>query len=246
MNVLLWACELARAFWDCAGGPEPFPRTLRGALVLSPLDLTVKEVAALSLRGAGEYLARLGVPWPCGGPDRRLRACLAAANGVGFILLDADDEPAERTVSLAHELAHFLRHYLQPRRLARRRLGESVLEVLDGRRPPTLAERLRALVADVPLGLHVHLMERGDRPKALRPEVAAAEEEADCLGYELLAPAVEVLERTGLVEGPHGRARLVPVLRGVFGLPQAAAEDYAELLLPSPWEDPLIRRLRRL
>jgi hypothetical protein len=245
MNVFLWASELARAFWESAGGgPEPFPRTLRDALERSPLDLTFKELPALSVRSAADFLTAQQVPWTCGGPDRRLRACLAAGNGAGFILLDAGDDPAERTVSLAHELAHFLRHYLQPHRLARRRLGDSITEVIDGRRPPTPTERLRALVAGVPLGLHVHLMERGPR-RQRRPEVAAAEREADCLAYELLAPAVEVLRHTGSAEDEGGQSHVVNVLCEVFGLPEASAEDYADLLLPSRWEDPLLRRLRR-
>jgi hypothetical protein len=99
-------------------------------------------------------------------------------------------------------------------------------------------------VADVPLGLHVHLMERGPR-RQRRPEVAAAEREADCLAYELLAPAVEVLRRTGPAQDEAGHARVVTVLCEVFGLPEGSALDYADLLLPSRWEDPLLGRLRR-
>jgi hypothetical protein len=243
MNIPLWASELAAAFWDSAGGPEPFPRTLRAALLRSPFELTVKELPALGLREAERYLAGLGVAWACPGPDRRLRACLTAAEGAGFILLDAADAPAERVVSLAHELGHFLRHYLQPRRLACRRLGASLAEVIDGRRPPTAAERVRALLANVPLGLHVHLMERGPRREILRTEVAAAEEEADQLAYELLAPAAAVLERTGPAEGAGGRARVAAVLREVFALPAARAEDYAGLLVPVQYTDPLLQRL---
>src|SRR5262249_43316849 len=142
-----------------AGGPEPFPRTLIGPILRSPFELTVKELRGLRLAVVGRYLNGLGIAWACGEPDRPLRACLAAAGGAGFILLDGDDPQPERVFSLAHELAHFLRHYWQPRTNACRRLGEPVAAVIDARRAATPAERVRALLADTPLGLHVHLME---------------------------------------------------------------------------------------
>src|SRR6266446_4623690 len=105
MNVLLWASELARAFWHSAGEPKSFPRNLRDAILRSPLEVTIKELPGLTLRHMERYLAAQEVRWVCRGPDRRLRACLTAAQGAGLILLDADDAPAERVVSLAHELA---------------------------------------------------------------------------------------------------------------------------------------------
>jgi hypothetical protein len=240
MSAPLWVVELASAFWDEAGGAEPFPRTLRDAIDRAPFELTVKELPALTVRAVEDYLAGLGVPWGCGVTDRPLRACLAAEAGVGFVFLDAEDAAAERTFSLAHELAHFLRHHRQPRRQAGRRLGEGVAEVLDGLRRPTPAERLRALLADVSIGCHVHLMERGRRRQVVTAEVARAEEEADRLAYELLAPAAAVLAR-GRSSDPGSVAG---ALRARFGLPAGQAEAYARLLLARRPEDPLLRRLR--
>lgn len=245
MKVPLWASELADGFWKAAGGPEPFPRALRGPIIRSEFDLTVKELPGLNGRSAERYLAGLDVTWACGSPARPLRACLVASAGAGFIFLDAADPPREQAFSLAHEVAHFLRHYLEPRRRACRRLGEQVLAVLDGARPPTEGERVHALLRGVPIGCHVHLMGRGPRREALTGEVAVAEEEADRLAYELLAPAAAVSARLGEVEGEAGRARAVEVLRAVFGLPAAQAEEYGRLLLPPLPEDPLLGRLRK-
>src|SRR5205085_3975397 len=121
----------------------------------------------------------LGAALVCGGPDRPLRGCLLACDGAGFIFLDAADPPAERTFSLAHELAHFLRDYWRPRQRAFAALGGSVREVFDGGRAPRREERLHALLRGVSLGPHVHLMARdGGTPP---PEVAAAESDADRL-----------------------------------------------------------------
>jgi hypothetical protein len=145
--------------------------------------------------------------------------------------------------SLAHELAHFLRDYWQPRRLAGRRLGAGIVEVFDGKRPTTPAERVRALLAGVPVGVHAHLMERGPRRQRLPPDVALAEEEADRLAYKLLAPAGPVLLRAGA--GAGDQARVAVVLREDFGLAPARADEYARLLLPRRPVDPLLRRLGR-
>ncbi len=236
MNVPLWVSEAAVAFWEAAGGPEPFPRRLRDPILNCPFDLSVREVPSLTVRAMERYLSAWGTTWACGEPDRPLRACLAAVDGAGVVCLDARDPPDERTFSLAHELAHFLEHYWEPRRRACRRLGQGTADVLDGKRPPTPGERVRALLANVPLGLHTHLMPRGPFGAPTTPEAARAEEEADRLAYELLAPAEAVFARDP--------AASPDVLGTVFGLPQAQAETYAALLAPPARVDPLLRRLR--
>jgi hypothetical protein len=245
LSAPLWAAELAAAFWQAANGPEPFPRRLGDAIARSGFDLTEVELAALTTGGAARYLARVGWTWDGGAADRPLRACLVADAGGGFVFLDAADPPRERAFSRAHELAHFLRHYWQPRQWACRRLGDEAAEVLDGRRPPRPEERVRALLANVPLGRHIHLMERRSGRQARPAAVARAEAEADQLAYELLAPAAAVFARTGPVRGVCDRERLAAVLRDDFGLPAEQAAAYARLLVPPPVEDPLLGRLRR-
>jgi nucleotide-binding universal stress UspA family protein len=240
VNVPVWVNKAAADFWRAVGGPEPFPRALRGPILLAPFDLTVKEMPALTLGGVQRYLAGLAVGWRRAGPDRPLRACLAACDGAGFIFLDADDAAGERTFSLAHELAHFLAHYWGPRRRGCQRLGEGITEVFDGKRTPTPAERARAALAGVSLGLHVHLMQRGPCRGAPGAAVARAEEEADRLAYELLAPAAAVAARAGRAPG---RGRVAEVLRQDFGLPPERAVEYAEVLVPAPAVHPLLRRL---
>jgi hypothetical protein len=82
VNVPLWATDLAAAFWEAAGGPEPFPRALRGPVARGGLDLTVRDEPGLRSDGVRRYLLGLDIPWTRAGADRRLRACLAARDGV--------------------------------------------------------------------------------------------------------------------------------------------------------------------
>jgi hypothetical protein len=243
MSVPLWAAELVRTFWADAGAVESFPRELRRA-VARALPVSLVLLPRLRLEDVRAWLRHNGIPCFCDERDRPLRACLAAYRGHGLIFLDGTDGKDEQRFSLAHEVAHFLRHYWHPRRRACRSLGEQVAEVLDGDRPPTERERLHALLRDVPLGFHLHLMRRGPRREVLSAVVALAEAEADQIAYELLAPAADVFTRTGAVQGDAGGARLLEVLQTVFGLPPERAADYGRLLLPAGWVDPLLRRLR--
>jgi hypothetical protein len=242
MNVAPWVAELVRGFWDEVGSLEAFPRELRRSIART-LPVSVVLLPRLRLEGMRAWLRENGIVCPCDERDRPLRACLVACHGYGLIFLDGTDADDEQRFSLAHELAHFLRHYRQPRRLACRRLGKQVEAVFDGERAPTPQERLHSLLKNAPLGFHLHLMQRGPRREVPDTAVARAEEEADWVAYELLAPAADVLSRAGPVRGDAGRARLTEVLRTAFGLPAEQAANYGRLLLPLVWEDPLLRRL---
>lgn len=234
MTMPLWACELADAFWDAAGMCEPFPRDLRRPIARA-LPMTILSLPRLQLVTVERFFREHGLPVPREVGDRSLRACLVAWRGWGYVLLDGSDPEAEQRFSLAHELAHFLRHYWWPRREAERRLGSQALEVLDGHRAATLAEQVHALLAEIPVGVHLHLMDR-HAAGGCSEAIAQLEEEADLLAWQLLAPARDVLAGSGT--GP-----LEPLLEGTFGLPASAAARYARLLRPELPRDPLLLRL---
>jgi hypothetical protein len=225
VKVALWAAELARVFWSQVGAEESFPRSLRSAI--RALPLTVESITQLSVTKAYQWLQRNGVRRDFSTRDRPLRGCLAADRGHGIIFLDAADAEDEQRFSLAHELAHFLRDYWRPRQLAIERLGAQTVEVLDGQRPPTPGERLGALLGEVPLGFHMHLMDR----KPVDSESGNAETCADRLGCELLAPAEHVAGAHAAAGSQQSMKSLVMRLCGYYGLPSAEATRYARQLL---------------
>lgn len=256
--VPLWVHELADSFWSAVGEEEPFPRDLAGSIPWA-FPLWVSRVPELSISRARHYLEQRGVldlPAIITQKDRRLRACLLARAGGGTILVDANDSPQEQRFSLAHELAHFLRDYWRQRQRASRRLGPRILEVLDGKRPPEEHERLHGLLGRVSTAPHTHLMTR-DATGTPTGAVALAEDEADRLAYELLAPAEAVLgtlrdpgfrlANEGVLprlEHQALRTKVVALLDSTFGLPTLQAVRYTAHLLPAPRRDPLSRRLR--
>jgi len=153
------------------------------------------------------------------------------------VILDGSDPEDERRVSLAHECSHFLVDYLHPRQKALEVLGEAGREVLDGLRSPTLEERLAGVLRGVGLGVYTHLMERSGEGEVNRLEVLDAEDRAEGIALELLAPRRAVLER---LEARRIRWRedeavgaATETLVGEFGLPPSIAREYAGSLVLS-------------
>lgn len=236
MNMPAWVVRQAAEFWERAGELEPFPRNLRRAIAGS-LPLSVVFLARPSIDSIREWLCGNGIECRIDVPDRSLRAGLVARFGHGVAFLDGSDSEDEQRFSLAHELAHFLQDYLAPRMRTKWKVGSAAFAVLDGLRPATATERLHALLGNAEIGFHVHLLDR--TPAGLWGAVATAEERADLLAYELLAPAATVLAS---VEAPTQPA-IAEVLRSRFGLPVAQAADYARRLAPARRMDPLLTQL---
>lgn len=243
MTRPIWVAEAAESFWRLAGEEEAFPRALHRPLAAAlPVGLVL--LPRLRLLVVDDWLRRQAVYGVLELADRPLRACLIARQGQGLIFLDGTDPPDEQRFSLAHEVAHYLRDYWQPRQAAAGRLGPAILDVLDGVRPPRAEERIDALVARIPLGYHVHLLERTPMGAAGSTAIARAEHAADLLAYELFAPEIAVL-RDLPGDDPHERrAAAIRCLGETYGLPPAQAAQYAARLVAVPVPTaPLLRRL---
>lgn len=212
--------RIAAAFWDRAGGRPAPPRNLAiAAAKVCPVWVrTADEVTSLRVR---EWFANRGLTLPPStGNLRPLLGCIIAHRGSAGIFVDAKLPEAEQRVIIAHELGHFVAEYLVPRERVIRRLGQSVLPVLDGDRPPTFAEEAAGWLAGVRVGLSVHVLDRGFDPDSHdRSEQTASE-----LGLELLAGREEV---QALATNESG---IFDALTGRFGLPASWAKGYAKRL----------------
>lgn len=224
---------LAEDFWSCAGcGPEGVADLETAATWALPVEIA--SLVHLRLHDVANRMKRLGVETTLAGYDRRLRGCLIAYRGNGLILIDAHDPPNERRFTLAHELAHFLIDYQAPRQRALEALGKGILPVLDGLRLPTLEERLHAVLADAPLGVLRHIMERPDEGLPAG-SVLDIEQRADRLALELLAPAALLHEWLRGPDAPPAfrdcLAFLTARLVAERELPPTIAALYARLVL---------------
>jgi hypothetical protein len=217
-----WLHDAVERFWSEAPALRSYPRDLDFA-VLVGLPLAVIELPELSVRSIAQWLTAHKVELMLSGPNRRLRACLVALGGVGLVFVDAGDDPTQRRVSLAHEAGHFIVEYLIPRDEVARRRPE-LLSVLDGEREPTPKERLSAILSDVPVGVHTHLLDRAESDATGLHEWRARR-----IALELLAPEGEVRSRARQ-QGVKSADALRELLVDDFGLPVALASDYADQL----------------
>ena len=194
------ASEVAQRFWAQARLPLTYPRDVEHAVALV-LPLAIVKLPALTTRDVTEPACVRVLPGgpvdvSSAGPAWRdvlplsLMGCLVANRGHGIVFVCGGDPPDEQRLTLAHEAAHFLKHYLMPREQVLRALGRAIAPVLDGEREATPEERIAGLLSGVRVGAHVHLLPRlaGEDSR-----IAAAEDEADDLGLELVAPREAVL-----------------------------------------------------
>jgi hypothetical protein len=220
---------VAADFWERADGVKSRPPDLERALPLV-LPAGVVRLEGLCPSVVRRWLLRRAIRLPLDVADRPLDGCLVAHRGRAVIFLAAGLEAGYERVILAHEAGHLLAQYEGPRRRVLRRLGPSVLPVLDGERPPTPEEQLAGALAGVVLGAHAHYMERGFDPRSVT-RTDCAEQTATALACELLAPRRAVV----------ARARGLPRERDRWG--RLLREEFA---LPGPWADLYAARLFRL
>jgi hypothetical protein len=223
----------AQEFWALAGEAPRYPCDIKVAITLTmPLELFATP--GLRVSDVLDWTQRVRISYRMPGRDRRLHGCLLADRDKGVIFYDARDPEDEQRFTLAHELAHFLLDYQAPRRRAVAILGASILPVLDGDRPPTVTERVHAVLSTVPLGTMSHFMERPDEglPATI---VIDIEDRADHLALELLAPGSSLQEMMSRSTAPRGFNKrllfLAQQLTALYGLPTSIASSYARYVL---------------
>jgi uncharacterized protein DUF955 len=237
---VLWIQETAERFWSrvpAGVDRDRFPRDLRRAIALS-VPLAVITLPELRIDIIDAWLKRRGMLLGLRDAERHVRACLIAFQGTGIVFLDGADPEDEQRFSLAHELAHFLVGHLSPREEVVRRLGEHGLDLVDGRRAPTVSDRVDAVLSGIGhRQVQVHMLERPgpDWDPWRRATTHAREVDADGLALELLVPEdVARASITGL-KPDEATARL----SSTFGLPTPVAFQFAHRLLsniaPAAW-----------
>lgn len=212
--------------------PGRFPRDLI-ALIPIRLPLTFVGFGGLTTRALQDWLNQRRISYVPGGPHRRLHGALVARAGHGIVFLDSADDGAEQQLTAAHEIAHFLEDHVRPRQKALDAFGEVIRPVLDGQRAPTREESVSSVLNRVPLGTHVHLMDRSRKGAICSWDVEAREQRADRLALELLAPAKAALRllRESAGQSADREASGAALLSQEFDLPLSAARAYVTLLL---------------
>jgi hypothetical protein len=219
--------QLVADFWERVGYQEGFPRQLEQSIMLTVPVHVVKVHGCLDTRFIRDRLLRRGIALPTPWKERKMRGCLVAFKDDAAIFVDGTLSPEEWRVIIAHEFGHYLADFEYPRRRALRHLGNSIVEVLDGDRPPSRHELLAATLTNVQVGVFVHYMDRSENSRGLVREV---EDTASIVGAELVAPRQAVFEEMTLQKVEASPTMIAKLLEVQFGLPSDYAEWHAERL----------------
>lgn len=220
--------ELAAATWAAAPERVREQKDVEAAVVWAS-PVVIVSMPRLRMASANHWLAEHGVPsLPDGSGE--LRGLLVAWRGYAAIFLDGTMTAAERRFTLAHEHGHFLLDYL----LRRQRIlrdAPSLLDVIDGHRPATDADRAKASLARVPIGLHTHLLHRDDHGGA-GDSTVASEDDASVYALELLSPwesLLRFLHSGALASGTYADRQVAATdaVASEFALPHDAAQARA-------------------
>lgn len=224
--------EAISLFWRRCGEIEPFPRRLEGSIALA-LPVSVIKLPYLKLNLIEQWLTRRGALFRFDCRSRAVRGCLIAFGGEGLIFVDGADPEEEQRFTLAHEVAHFIVDYWLVREAAIRKLGRAIAEVFDGARPPSVAERVHALLVSASIGVHTELMERDEASGKVHSGMWEIEDRADKVGLALLAPPERVLAEADItaVRFAERLKTLSALLTERYGLPAGIATAYGRSLL---------------
>ncbi|GAC1463405.1 MAG: hypothetical protein PVS3B3_08980 [Ktedonobacteraceae bacterium] len=231
-----WLQQTTEEFWNTLGSELPYPRTFQPSVSRS-FPVSIITLPKLSIVQIEAWLQRQHIPFRFLCQDRSLCGCIVAAQGHGLIFIDSLDGDNEQRYTIAHEVSHFLLDYFYPRQHVLQLFGSDIRSVLDGQRLPTRTEQFHAVLSGISLKTYVDLMPRTPQGTLDQGYILRAEEKADRLALELLAPLQHVsaqlahLTSTLLAEQISLATHL---LTSSYGLPLAVAKQYSVMLLPPP------------
>jgi Zn-dependent peptidase ImmA (M78 family) len=163
-----------------------------------------------------------------------LHGFILISRGSGFIFVNGMDIEEERRYTIAHEASHFLLDYKTPRDVAMKKLGESILEVMDGFREPTIEERIDGTLTSVTIKPYTHLLEKVGDGTFNNIEILNSENEADALALELLAPSSIVIKdinpNKNRISFYDFKNQCYQILRSKYLIPDSIAVAYSSKL----------------
>lgn len=225
--------NIARDFWSKVPDKPTLPYDIFGAVSLTmPLDII--SLSGLTVVKIQKWLLERNVELEIGIPDRSLHGLILTLQNTGFIFIDGTDSPPERRYTVAHEASHFILDYTIPREKAVARLGTGILEVLDGHREATTAERIEGVLSSLSIQPFTHLLEKSGDGSFFSEATFNAENDADSLALELLAPVANIVRqvksKAAKPKFQDFKTECCQLLCDVYGLPVSVSDDYATRL----------------
>jgi len=225
--------KTAKEFWETAGGINAFPCDISGAVnLVLPIDIVC--LSELSLKKIENWLNKRKIYLDIEFDDRLLHGFILISRGSGFIFVNGTDSEEERKYTIAHEASHFLLDYKLPRDIAVKKLGRTILEVIDGYREPTIEEKVDGMLYSAMIKPYTHLLEKVGDGTFKNLNILNSENDADALALELLAPSSSVIKDTNPNKNKISyydfKNQCYYILRSKYLIPDTIAEIYSSKL----------------
>ena len=225
--------KIAADFRAKAGLPQDPPYDIAKAAKLI-LPLQVIEIAGLDLEKIRQWLRHRNLVDTIDdieAGNRTVHGFILTQRGSGLIFVDSEDLEAEQRFTIAHEVSHFLIDHKIPRQKIISRFGDRLEKIMDGELPLKRSDELFALIKGADIHQRTRSIEN-DGDGSFRSWINfIAENEADGLALELLAPQQAVVSEilSGKKSLPHQvfTVRCRKLLEQRYGLPTHVAQQYA-------------------
>jgi IrrE N-terminal-like domain len=225
--------NIAKGFWAQTDQKSMPPFDISGTVnLLFPIDII--NLSELSLRKVEQWLLQRNIHINVDANDRHLHGFILIYKGSGFIFINGTDSEEERRYTIAHEASHFILDYKIPRDQIIEKMGLQIQDVLDGVRDATEYERIDGLLNSINIRPFTHLLEKEGDGSFESIQIFNAENNADLLALELLAPNSKVIKET--LAGKESisfyefEKKCYEILIQKYKLPNSIAKQYSTTL----------------
>lgn len=216
-------------FWERVDEGPVFPVDI-GYAAMCALEVYVEEVADLTTDAAVYRSGHFNDQSPENISERRIHGCLIVGRSGAAILVEKNDDEAQKRFTIAHEAAHFILEVKRHQERAAARLGHDFVSVLHGNREATPNERIDAWLNNVRADAFFHFLDRTPTGEYGGARIKDAELLADDLAVKILAPRstlIESLSSFGRMDFSESLIAAQRIAERRFGLPAEIAERYA-------------------
>lgn len=225
--------RIAREFWSTTDEKYRVNFDIAGAVEHLPA-IDVIHIDRLSPGKVEDWLKDMSIEIQFGVNDRNLHGILFIRNEHACMFLDKADSETQQRFTIAHEMSHYLLDYQLPKERAMLELGTGIKEVLNGNVKATEYQLVLSLIKGVDIEPYTVLIEKKGQGSFSSWTNYNAENEADYLALELLAPRARVISDTisstkRLTYSQFNRKSL-ELLTCKYGIPSDIAKQYASQL----------------
>lgn len=210
--------KISNRFWVDSGLKMECPRPIEDAVIRN-LPISIVKMKVLTYQSLSQWFAERNLVGILPHFSESLLGGIFAFKGNALLFVDAKLPSYEMRYTVAHEVGHFLFDYHYKRQKAKATVGDSAEEILDGTRRASLGERVDAILLGIDLKPYYHLLSDQNCISISRGQIETAEDNADFLADELIAPE-DIINEMYNERGFESIAEASREIAGILDVPE--------------------------